>query len=48
MILASTCGLFGSEFYSIYNPLCSNVIIEYGRLSCNVAKQCLLDLGITD
>ena len=48
LILASTCGLFGSEFYSIYSPLCSNLIVEYGRKACNIAKEVLRFKGITN
>ena len=48
LILASTCGLFGSEFYSIYSPLCFNLIVEFGRKACNVAKEILKSMDIAD
>ena len=47
-ILSITFGIFGSEFYSLYNPNCGNAITAYGRVACRVAKECLEDktLGI--
>ena len=46
--MSITFGIFGSEYYSLYNPNCGNAITAYGRVACRVAKECLEDktLGI--
>jgi hypothetical protein len=45
-ILVTIYGNFGTEHLSTYNPLCSNLIVEYSRMACNIAKDQLTSLGI--
>ena len=47
LVISSTYGLFGSDFYSLYNPACANEITKIGQRACEVAKVALLESGIT-
>ena len=43
IILATVYGLFGTEFYSFYRPICANAIVQYGRHACDIAEAQLTD-----